>query len=357
MILAVTESQALWYLTRGSGLVSIALLTLVVALGIAQVHGAAGPSRQRFVVTQLHRNASLLVVVFIGIHIATSILDGFAPIHWLDAVIPFLSPYRPIWLGLGTLAFDLLLALVITSLLRLRIGLGTWRAIHWLAYVCWPISFLHGLGTGSDGRVDLVQIIDLICLVIVVLAVAWRITRNWQHETSIRLASAAITILLVLGISVWAYDGPMQRGWAKRAGTPAALLSGGASATPAATASSFTLPFSGAVSGTLEQSTTRPGATATITLAGVITDGADGVFVITITGPVSGGGGVSMRSSTVTMGPVEQPDDSTGTITGLRGTQLQLELADASGSSFTAEVQLQIDASGTAFTGTIDASR
>ena len=353
MILAVSESQALWYLTRGSGLVSIALLTLVVALGIAQVHGAAGPSRQRFVVTQIHRNASLLVVVFIGIHIATSILDGFAPIHWLDAVVPFLSPYRPIWLGLGALAFDLLLALVITSLLRLRIGLSTWRAIHWLAYVCWPISFLHGLGTGSDGRVGLVQIINLVCLVVVVLAVAWRITRNWHHETPIRMASAAVTVILVAGISIWAYDGPMQRGWAKKAGTPAELLAGGATAATA----SFALPFSADVSGTLEQSSTTPGTTATITLTGTISNGADGAFVITLTGPVSSRGGLTMRSSTVTLGPPEAPDTYSGTIVNLQGSQLQVEVNDGAGNMISAVIVLQVSSGGTSFTGTIDAAQ
>ena len=355
MILAVTESQALWYLTRGSGLVSILLLTLVVALGIAQVHGVAGPGNQRFVITQIHRNASLLVVVFIAIHIATSILDGYAPIHWLDAIIPFASPYRSLWLGLGTLAFDLLLALVITSLLRLRIGFSTWKAIHWLAYVCWPISFLHGLGTGSDGRVGLVQIINLICLVVVVLAIVWRLTRNWQHDTAIRAGSAVAMVLFVFGMSVWAYNGPMQKGWAKKAGTPTELLAGGSSAT--VTTSGLAVPFSADVSGTLEQNSTKPGTNATITLTGDISNGADGVFVITLTGPVSSGGGLSMRSSTVTMGPPENPRAYSGTITNLRGTELQFEVTDASGDVISAQIALQVSPDGNSFTGTIDAAQ
>lgn len=358
MILAVSESQALWYLGRGSGLVSILLLTLVVALGIAQVQGAAGPSRQRFVITQLHRNAALFAVVFLGIHIATAILDGFAPIGWLDAVIPFQSPYRSLWLGLGTLAFDLLLTLVITSLLRLRIGFGTWRAIHWLAYACWPIALLHGLGTGSDGRVGLVQLVDLLCLAVVVAAIAWRLTRNWRQETSIRVASAVVTVVLVAGMSVWAYNGPMQRGWARKAGTPTELLSGGSGSggTDIAAATGLALPFSAEVSGTLEQNTTTPGANATITLTGTITNGADGVFVITITGPVSARGGVTMRSSTVSLGPPEFPRQYTGTITELRGTQIEFEVSDAAGELINARAQLDISADGATFTGTIDAA-
>ena len=53
------------------------------------------------------------------------------------------------WLGLGALAFDLLVALVVTSLLRRRLGLRAWRAVHWLAYACWPVALVHGWGTGT----------------------------------------------------------------------------------------------------------------------------------------------------------------------------------------------------------------
>ena len=175
-ILAVGSSQAMWYLTRGSGLVALILLTVSMALGIAQYERWAGPTGQRFVVTHIHRNASLLAVVFLGVHIATSIIDAFAPITWLDAVIPFRSPYRPLWLGFGALAFDLVLALVITSLVRSRISYGAWKAVHWAAYLCWPLAFVHGLGTGTDGRVGWVQVVDLACLGIMVLALAWRLT-------------------------------------------------------------------------------------------------------------------------------------------------------------------------------------
>ena len=80
-------------------------------------------------------------------------LDSFAPIRLIDAVIPFASTYRPLWLGLGALSFDLLIALVVTSLVRRRLGYRAWRTIHWLAYASWPVAVFHGLGTGSDTKV------------------------------------------------------------------------------------------------------------------------------------------------------------------------------------------------------------
>ena len=116
------ESRALWYLTRGSGAVSLLLLTAIVVLGVANVARWSPERTPRFVVQRVHRDLSLLVLVFIAIHIATVVIDGFAPIRWVDAVVPFGSAYRPIWLGFGALAFDLLLAIAITSLLRARLG-------------------------------------------------------------------------------------------------------------------------------------------------------------------------------------------------------------------------------------------
>lgn len=142
--------MALWYLSRATGAVALVLLTLTVALGIANQHRWAPRRTPRFVVEQLHRTASLLVIVVLAIHIATNVIDGYVQIRLVDAVVPFTGSYRPLWLGLGALSFDLLLALIVTSLLRSRIGLRTWRAVHWLAYACWPVAMAHGIGIGSD---------------------------------------------------------------------------------------------------------------------------------------------------------------------------------------------------------------
>ena len=117
----------------------------------------------------------MLVVAFLAIHIGAAIIDGYAPIRWLDAIIPFRSAYRPLWLGLGALALDLLLALVVTSLLRQRLGYNAWRVVHWTAYACWPIAFVHGLGIGTDtGRTWLLLVYGF-CLLAMVVATLWRV--------------------------------------------------------------------------------------------------------------------------------------------------------------------------------------
>ena len=123
-MIASTGPTTLWYLSRGTGVVSLLLLTAAVVLGVA------GPlrARPRVLLAGLHRNIPLLAIAFVVAHVLTTVADGYAPIGVKDAVIPFLSPYRPVWLGLGTVAFDLLLAIVVTSLLRARIGVRGWRA-------------------------------------------------------------------------------------------------------------------------------------------------------------------------------------------------------------------------------------
>ena len=153
LAVAATGPSVYWYLARGTGAVALVLLTLSVVLGVlGTLRFAVAPRWPRFAIDTLHRDVSLLVIVLLVVHILTSVLDSFAPIKLTDSVIPFVSSYRPLWLGLGALAFDILLALVITSLLRRRFGYHRWRLVHWLAYASWPVAVLHGLGRAPTRR-------------------------------------------------------------------------------------------------------------------------------------------------------------------------------------------------------------
>ena len=167
--------MALWYLGRATGICAIVLLTLSVLLGVLVNRKVRIPGFVGFAVTSIHRNVALLVVVLLGFHIGSSIIDPYAAIHWMDAVVPFVSSYRPFWLGLGAFAFDLLIAITITSLLRARIGARTWRTVHWAAYALWPLAFCHGLFAGDDLRSGVLLGLDIVCLLVVAGAVAFRV--------------------------------------------------------------------------------------------------------------------------------------------------------------------------------------
>jgi methionine sulfoxide reductase heme-binding subunit len=223
--LAAAGPSIYWYLTRSTGAVALLLLTFAIALGVIDVERWRTPRWPRFVVDSLHRNVSLLAMVFLAIHILTSVLDSFAPISLTDALIPFTGAYRPLWLGLGAASFDLLLAVTLTSMLRRRMGFATWRAVHWLTYASWPIALLHGFGTGSDVKSGWLLALSIACLVLVLAAVLARALRGWPENLGRRSAALGGAAIFSLFLLLWLPGGPLGSEWARRSGTPPSLLS------------------------------------------------------------------------------------------------------------------------------------
>ena len=166
----------LWYTTRGAGAVTLILLTGVVLLGVLSAVRLDSAGWPRFLTTGLHRNLALMTVAFLVLHIATAVVDPFTNLGWAAGVIPFSSYYRTFWLGLGVIASELLLAIVVTSLLRGFLGHAAWRAIHWLTYAAWPVGVVHGLGTGTDTASTWMLVITAGCIVAVGVAVVLRLT-------------------------------------------------------------------------------------------------------------------------------------------------------------------------------------
>ncbi len=226
--IVVTSSTLLWYVTRATGLVALVLLTLSMAFGLLSSVRYQRPAWPRFVTIGLHRNTALLALAFTGLHIVTTLADSFVPIHVQDVVIPFISAYRPLWLGLGAIAFDLMLALAVTSLLRTQMSYRSWRVVHWSAYLCWPVAVLHGLGTGSDTAVRWVLALTVACVALIAALTAWRLAYGWPSHAAARLAGALALVVALVAGGAWLTAGPLAPGWAVRAGTPSHLVSGGA---------------------------------------------------------------------------------------------------------------------------------
>ena len=169
------SNSLLWYTTRGAGAVSLVLLSAVVILGVLSTQRVQGPLWPRFLTTGLHRNLALMTIVFLVLHIVTAVVDPYTNLGWAAALIPFSSDYRTFWLGLGVISFELLLAIVVTSLGRGYLGHRTWRAIHWLTYAAWPIGVAHGLGTGTDTFSAWMLAITCVCVAGVAIALVWRV--------------------------------------------------------------------------------------------------------------------------------------------------------------------------------------
>lgn len=356
LLAASANGKTLWYLTRGTGAAALLLLTAGVVLGVMTSTRWRGRRMPRFVVSGMHRNITLLAVAFVVVHVVTTVVDKFAPIGYQDALLPFLSPYRPIWLGLGAVAFDLLLALVVSSLLRARIGLRTWRAVHWLAYASWPIALVHTLGTGSDARAGWLGLLGIVCTLSVILAVLWRIgTAAAPRQQRRALAVAAVAVPLAL--LVWAVNGPLSRGWALRAGTPKALLASfrvgspqaGTAATRTPTVSSAAqLPagsFEASFSGRIRQSSAG-GGLVVVRIEGEASGGFHGRVYVALRGEPMAGGGVQMVDSSVGLLPQGASAWSPGRVTGLEGERIFADVAASSNRHVRVELNLHIGQSG-----------
>jgi len=172
---AVSGSQGLWFLSRGSGLALLAAFSAVQVLGVAARLGTGPRRRPRFVTGELHRALALFSVAFLCLHVVTAIADPYVTIGWAATVLPLTSAYRTAAIGLGALAADLGGAVLITSLFRRHLGYRTWRAVHWLALVAWPAAFAHSLTAGNDLRIWWVALIEWACAAAVATAALARL--------------------------------------------------------------------------------------------------------------------------------------------------------------------------------------
>lgn len=344
--------SAYWYLTRGTGAVALLLLTTSVVLGLVGTVRYTAPRWPRFAIDTVHRDVSLLVIVLLVLHVVTTVLDGFAPISLLDGLIPFVSAYRPLWLGLGTLAFDLILAIAITSLVRRRLGYGTWRAVHWLAYISWPIAVLHTLGTGTDVKVWWLLLLTVVCVVAVLAAVLVRIGTVDRARGALRGGAFTLAAITPLGILIFALVGPLQHGWAAKAGTPASLL-GHTSAVAAATAQpvrssrppagthELTQPFESRLSGRLVESRVQTGAIAELRLN--MTGQVKGFLRLRLGGQPLPSGGLTMTGSQVDLAADGTPSVYQGQVQNLAGNHIVAHVVDSAGKALDLSANVNIN--------------
>jgi sulfoxide reductase heme-binding subunit YedZ len=349
----------MWYATRGAGVTTMLLLTASVVLGIGEERGWRPAKAPRYAIAALHRTISMLALVMLAVHIVTTIADPFPKIGIGAAFIPFATNYRPLWMGLGTVASDLLLALIITSLLRRRLGYGAWRAVHWAAYACWPVAILHGLGTGSDTKSSWMLALTLASVAAVLVAVLARLARPGTSSNA-RIGATCAATLSVIGFAVWLPGGPLAKGWAKKAGTPASVLNAfrpAPSAKPvtktvSAPADPFNHAFSASFSGPIREGASA-GGLEVVDLKLRLDGSPDGTLRIRLGGPPLPGGGLRMDRSAVTLGPPGSPGEYQGKVDFLQDTVLRARVGSSAGRALRLDVNLSIE--GDTAQGTVNA--
>ena len=299
--------SALWYATRGTGAMALLLLTASVLLGIGEARAWRPAGTPRFAIAAMHRTVSLLAVALLAVHIGTTLLDPFPPIGVVNAIVPFQTDYRPLWLGLGTIASDLLLAVALTSLVRRRLGYRAWRGLHWLAYACWPVALVHGIGAGSDTRSTWMLALTVACVMAVLVALAVRLAAA-DVPSRLGIGASAAAVIATLALGVWLVLGPLAPGWARRAGTPSEVLTAFSPRAPATRApapprrDAFSRGFSATLSGRIHHGAAADGS-AVADLGMRLGGGPRGVLRIRLGGQAVPGGGLRMDRSAVTLGP------------------------------------------------------
>jgi len=191
----INSHTVLWYASRATGVVALLLMTAVLLLGLLVTRQGRLPGLPRFAVTGLHRNLSLVAVVFVVLHVLTAVADSYVRIPLISAVVPLASSYERLALGLGAVSLDIMIAVIVTSLLRRHLSRRLWRAVHLLAYVSWPVAWLHSITSSTDLRHGWLFLTAVGCALLVVIAVIWRLSaasRDVPRAERVGLLMAAV---------------------------------------------------------------------------------------------------------------------------------------------------------------------
>ncbi|HEY7485613.1 MAG TPA: hypothetical protein VH912_14205 [Streptosporangiaceae bacterium] len=324
--------SVLWLTARATGEVALLFLTIVLALGALSAVRVGGRRVPRFVIAGMHRNLTLAGLGFLTVHILATVLDSYVPIDVVDSVVPFASAYRPIWLGLGAFAFDTLLVLTVTSLLRTRLNPRWWRAAHWSAYGCWLLAVVHALGTGSDTRTSVFLLLTGGCAAVALGTLAWRLAAGGPGHEMLRVGAGLGAVIAIAAIGGWAMWGPLAGGWALRAGTPPSLVAG---ANIADTAGSPPTP-----------SSRRSRAAASTVLHAPFTAPFTGRAHARFTGPAGEAGRLTLSGRTIWLGTTGDQRLYVGRSHTDRYGRLIGVLHDAAGNAVTVRVTLPPNTSG-----------
>lgn len=176
-VFALDSVQVMWYITRAAGLTAYVLLWLSTAWGLAVSSKILDLFLHRTFTYDFHQFISLLAIGFIVLHIAVLMADRYLPYTLAQVLLPFLSPYRPLWVGIGVIGFYLTLLVTVTFYLRSRIGVRTFRAIHGLSLIAYLAATVHGFFAGTDSPLLATELIYAgTFLVTVFLTSYWLIT-------------------------------------------------------------------------------------------------------------------------------------------------------------------------------------
>jgi predicted ferric reductase len=182
-LFALNSQQVTWYITRAAGLITYLLLWLSTVWGLAIPSKIFSDLLNGEFAFDFHQFISLLSLGFLGLHVFILTGDRYLPYSLAQVLIPFQSPYRPVWVGIGSLAFYLSLLVTLTFYLRKRIGIKAFRAIHYTSLLAYLFAVVHALQSGTDSTLPVIQLMYACTfLVVVFLVVYWLVVIGLQPK-------------------------------------------------------------------------------------------------------------------------------------------------------------------------------
>jgi predicted ferric reductase len=197
-LFATNSTHTTWYITRAAGWVAYMLLWFSVVWGLAIPSKFFEKLLSPTFAVDFHEYLSLLAIGFVILHVSVLMVDQYLPFSVAQILFPFISPYRPFWVGLGVIGAYLSALVTITFYLRKRIGQKRFKQIHLLSMVGYLGVVLHAFLSGSDSTLLAAQLVYLgTFLVVVFLTSYWLINlRQIKKEKEARtLASHASQII------------------------------------------------------------------------------------------------------------------------------------------------------------------
>jgi len=171
--LPITSAKAFWFISRSSGVLAYLLLTLSVVWGLVQSGAILRPTIPPALALGLHNFLSWAGLVMSALHALVLLGDNNPTMNLADIVIPFVGPYRPIWVGLGVVGIYLMLLVSVSFYVRSKIGQKNFRLLHYTSYAAFLLVSWHAMGAGTD--TSALRLVYVTCISGVGLLTVWRI--------------------------------------------------------------------------------------------------------------------------------------------------------------------------------------
>jgi methionine sulfoxide reductase heme-binding subunit len=189
-------TKATWFVTRAAGWVAYFLLWFSTVWGLLLPTRLLDRVISPTFAFDFHEFISLLSLGFVGLHVGVLLFDRYLPYSLAQIFVPFLSPYRPFWVGIGVLGLYLSLLVTVTFYLRKWIGQKRFKAIHTLSLLAYFGVVLHAFFSGTDSSLPTAQLVYLSSFLVVVFLTAYWLVHGWMTRREKALKATHVRKIL-----------------------------------------------------------------------------------------------------------------------------------------------------------------